>query len=494
MAHQASKKDVHEFELAQVRKATALIATHIIAISEELEEINIKETDTALRLKLYAVLKALEQISDRMAVFIATLKPEEELLLSSRISRLEKLNTLLKEYQAAINSNHSVVISRVIQLIDRSIKLIQNSIERLQQLETEKPVFRSYSLIKTVFILHPKHWIRNLKLLFNFNTFTTRYAIRTAIAASVALFIDKWFGIDHGYWIPFTVIIVSQPYFGATLQKSVDRVIGTLLGGIAGGILLRLPEGLYAKELMLFISFVLMVYFIHKRYSVAVFFITLSLVLLFDVEEGLNPALLIIRALSTVSGALLAIIAGFALLPHWDTKWLPINLANSLNANYKYFITTFFANKQISNWTRLKRMAESNNSNAFDSFNRYMQEPSLKHKPYAIYYHIITHNVRITRELNNINLEFDTTDRNQKKSIPVQQQLKLVTALQWMNKNMLIAKKIDVANKTEVIDNTNMPAYPYELSEQQVLYIDRMIIELKAMHTDMQKLAHHEYE
>lgn len=492
-AHLANKKDIHEFELAQVRKSTALIASHIIAISEELEQVNILETASTLRLKLYAMLKALQQTADRMATFIATLKPEDELLLSSRISRLEKLTILLKDYATEQNTSLSSPIARTIQLTERCTKLIQNAVSRLKELETDKSVFRSYSLIKTVFILHPKHWVRNLKLLFNFNTFTTRYAIRTAIAATIALFIDKWFNIDHGYWIPFTVILVSQPYFGATLQKATDRVIGTLLGGIAGGILLRIPEGMYAKELMLFISFVLMVYFLHKRYSVAVFFITLSLVLLFDVEESLNPSLLFVRALSTTSGALLAIIAGFALLPHWDTKWLPINLAESFNANYRYFIATFFSEKPIGNWTRLKRQAESKNSNAFDSFNRYMQEPSLKSKPYAIYYHLITHNVRITRELNNIHLEFETTEKNTN-PISIEQQLKLVMALDWLNKNMIIAQRINIYNKTVITETRSMPHYPYELSAHQLLYIDRMIIELKAMYTDMQKLAHHEYE
>lgn len=491
-AHLANKKDPHEFELAQVRKATALTAAYIITISEELEQINIKEVDNALRLKLYAVLRALQQTADRMASFIATLKPEEELLLSSRLGRLEKFISLLKEYPLDKDQSYAPAIIRTIQLVERCTRLINNSTERLKKLEPDKVVFRSYSLIKTVFILHPKHWIRNLKLLFNFNTFTTRYALRTAIAGTIGLFISKWFSIDHGYWIVFTVILVSQTYFGATLKKAVDRVIGTLLGGIAGGILLRLPEGLYAKEVMLFTSFVLMVYFVHKRYSVAVFFITLSLVLLFDVEQSLDMTVLFTRGLSTVCGALLAIIAGFALLPHWDTKWLPINLTQAFNANYNYFIATFFSDKMVSNWTRLKRLAETKNSNAFDSFNRYMQEPSLKHKPYALYYQLISHNVRITRELTSIYLEFESWDDST--PITPEQTHRLMTALLWLNKNMSLAKQIDTGNKTILVDDLSLPVYATKLSPNQVLYLDRMIIELKAMHADMQKLAHHEYE
>lgn len=491
MAHQASKKDTHEYELAHVRKATALVATHIIAISEELEQVNIKETATELRLKIYAVLKALQQTVDRMAVYVVNLKPEEELLLSTRISRLGKLLTLLKEYPLDDNPNYQP-IKRATRLAERCTKLIQNSIERLQNSGKELPVFRSYSLIKTIFILHPKHWWRNLQLLFNFNTFTTRYAIRAAVAATIGMFIAKWFSISHGYWIPFTTLLVLQPYFGATIKKAIDRVIGTVAGGVAGGLLMGLPAGLFIKEIMLFISFVLMVYFIHKRYSIAVFFITLSLVMLFDVEGSLNTSLLFVRGLSTIGGATLAIVAGFALLPHWDTKWLPLHLTESIKANYQYFIYTFFADKPVTNWTRLKRQAESKNTNAFDSFNRYMQEPSFKRKPFAIYYHIITHNVRITRELNNIHLEEE--NQQPKATVHPHQEEKLMNALRWFHKNIHYSNIINSDKPIELIPADSLPAYRAALSELQLMYIDRMIIELKTMYTDMEKLAQREKE
>lgn len=493
MAHQANKKDTHEYELAQVRKATALVATHIIAISEELEQVNIKEIDIALRLKIYAVLKSLQQTVDRMAVYVVNLKPEEELLLSSRISRLDKLIVLLKEYPIEEENPNYHPIKRATQLAERCTKLIQSSMERLEKSGRELPVFRSYSLIKTIFILHPKHWVRNLQLLFNFNTFTTRYAIRAAVAATIGLFISKWFNISHGYWIPFTTLLVLQPYFGATIKKAIDRVAGTVAGGVAGGLLMGLPAGLYIKEAVLFISFIMMVYFIHKRYAVAVFFITLSLVMLFDVEGTLDTTLLITRGLSTIGGATLAIIAGFALLPHWDTKWLPIHLSDCITANYQYFTTTFYSDSRLVNWTKMKRHAESKNTNAFDSFNRYMQEPSLKRKTVSLYYHIITHNVRITRELNNIHLE-EENRQNINNSISTNQKIKLHTALVWFNKNIRLNNAINIDNQTVIIDNEQQSGYNIELSELQLMYLDRLIIELKAMYTDMLKLANREKE
>ncbi len=488
MAHQVNKKDAHEYELAQVRKATSLVAANIIAISEELERLNIKDTDHPLRLKIYAALKALQQTAERMAVYVVTLKPEEELLLSSRISRMYKLMLLLKEYEED-NSNTPGIehIRRTVQLIERSLRMIESSITGLQSMGDDLPVLQSYSLIKTVFILHPKHWLRNLQLLFNFNTFTTRYALRTAIAAAAALFIDKWFTIDHGYWLPFTVILVLQPYFGATLKKALDRVLGTVAGGIAGGLVLRLDPGLHLNEILLFISFILMVYYLRKQYAVAAFFITFSLVVLFNMETPVHPSLIYTRAFSTVGGAAIAIFAGFALLPTWDKKWLPTYLANAICNNYKYFMHTFFTTPGTVSWTRLKRSAESVNSNAFDSFNRYMQEPGFGKKPYAIYYHLITHNVRITRELNNINLETENKQHTTAGAGKNQQQ-RINICLYWFKLNMQLAQSI-APNANISLSNGEEIQLTHTLSTHQMLYTDRMIIELKAMHKDLEKLA-----
>src|SRR5690606_4484485 len=54
MAHQASKKDREEYQLAHFRKATALIAAQTIAIGGELEGVKIREVEPQLRIRLVA--------------------------------------------------------------------------------------------------------------------------------------------------------------------------------------------------------------------------------------------------------------------------------------------------------------------------------------------------------------------------------------------------------------------------------------------------------
>lgn len=489
MAHESNEKDGHEHILAQVRKAAALVGAQVLTITEELSNLNRRELDNTVRIKVFTILRATEQALERMAVYTINPEKAEELILRSRISRLHKLTELLREKLDTENSIDKKHILRFAQLTERNTKIIDAAFNHLQGIMDERSMIRSYSLMKTIFILHPKYWLRYIQILFNFSTFTARYAVRSAIAAAIAMFIYKFWDIDHGYWIPFTLIIVMQTHFGATWQKARDRVIGTVAGGIVAGLFLKLPTGLYLQEALLFLTFIPMIYFLRRRYSVAAFFITVNLVLLFNINRELNDMVILTRALSTIAGSAIALIAGFALLPTWDKEWLPKHLAQSVYANYIYFRAVFFPADEDLPWTRYKGKAESANSNAFDSFSRYMEEPSFRKRPFAIFYYIITHNIRITRELNNIELEQGnaTVDVDE---ATMQRQKKLVfDCLVTFNENIPCIRKLDAETVFDMSDPTQTNPEFQPLSPHQEIYLEKMLVELKAMHKDLVVLA-----
>jgi len=485
MAHQVSRQDKKQYALAQLRKATGLVAAHVITMSEDMEALKLKDIDSSLRIKLSSLLRAIESTAERMSVYVISLKGEEELLVITHISRLKKLVQLIKEYPA--KGEQQEVVQRIIHIAERSIKLVESAMNSIEQMGEDRSVFRSYSLMKTLFILHPKYWIRNLRLLLNFNTLTTRYALRVAIAASLALFIYKWFHIDHGYWLPFSVMIVIQPYFGATFKKAIDRVLGTVSGGLIGGLLLHFPAHLHVQEFILFLSFIFMVYYMRKKYAIAAFVITLNLVLLFNIESALNPTLIITRALCTIGGASLAVIAGFALLPTWDKKWLPRHLMDAINSNHVYFTATFFADDKKTSWTRLKRNAETGNSNVFDSFNRYMEDPVSKENA-SLYFDVITHNIRITRYMNSIHLEEDNKVYEPLNRATPKQQEKINECLHWFNKITKMRTSKNEEEKTKSTNDSEEFLSPLKLSRNQEVYLEKILIELKAMQSDLLKL------
>lgn len=404
MNQKPSEQTMLNEKLGHARKTSSLVAANVSSIILELQELRRAPLAQGARPALYSAINGIGRLSRLMAVFIFSLRQEDFTLLHNELEKQAAYTTLLRETAEDFPPHYKRHFLRIAHLCDRCVLLIRGSIDQIKD-QQDATVFASYSLVQTLLVLHPRHWLRHGRLLFNFNSHTLRYALRMGIAAALGYFLYMVLEIDHGYWLPFTILVVIQPYFGATLNKASDRIWGTLLGGLAGGLLVQVETGMFLREMMLFVSCVLMVRFIRKRYSWASFFITLNLVLLFSVYETFAPELIYIRALATLGGAGIAIAAGFLLLPSWDKKWLPRHLIDAISRNAQYFYFTFYEPKEHPTWTRQKRLAEAANANAFDSFNRYMQEPTLSEKPYPLYYQIITHNVRITRHLNNIQLE-----------------------------------------------------------------------------------------
>lgn len=426
-AHQVSEKDSQaEFNLSQVRKASALVAAHMASMAGELESQQMKRLDESLRLRLSGVMRSLQAAASQMSTLVLTRRPDEELRMRAALRELEQKLELLNTYNEPAPLELARATTRVSQLGARCMKLMNRSMDLLAGV-SEQVMIRAYPLLQVADILHPKYWWRTIRILFSPDSHTARYAARTALAAAFAMAIYKWYNVDHGYWLPFTVLIVQQPYFVATFRKAIDRTIGTLLGGMAGSLLLLLPAGLHLKEGMLFASAIGMVYFLRTRYRVSSFFITLNLVLLFSVSRELSKDLIYQRAGMTLAGAALAVISGFLLLPAWDRKWLPRYLAKALDRNWCYFQNSF-SGPQLGRpgWTRYKRQAEVSNSNAFDSFSRAMQEPGGARRQNAKYYELIMLNLQITRELNNIHLEEEEGRGGKISGVPADEETKLL--------------------------------------------------------------------
>lgn len=488
-AYHGNHESVQAHEMAKLRKTAYLTGAALMAIAQQLEHTRMSSLSGEVRQSIHAILKSIAVICERMTVYTVNSKPEEEVLLRSRIIRLQNMIALVRESDIPASEQRSV--KYVLHYTGRIIRLIEEAIAHVKAVEGDPKVYRSYSLMKTLLILHHRHWTDSIRRLANINTHSFRYAIRTALVATLSLFIYKFFEINHGYWLPFTVMIVAQPYFGATLKKALDRVLGTVSGVVVGGLLLAIPGSFPMKELLLLVSPLLMVYFLRKQYGVATFFISIFLVALFAAEHSLDNSVILTRALCTVGGAALAVIGEFALLPTWDKDWLPRHIAEAIHASYNYFLFTFLPNNfsSLHQWTHYRRLAESANSNAFDSFNRYLAEPTTKEKDVTVYYQLISHCIRVVRELNNYHLEADTVP---KPMAPAEfeeprmriaecrdQFVRIVTVLTEMG------VRIEQDKKSVEVEDDRISMVP--MNAEQRIYVDKIAVELNAFHRDMDR-------
>lgn len=481
-----------EYELAQVRKAASLVATHMSAIAEELEALRLQLVPEDLRLRISTLIRSIHRTADRTAIFVLTRRPEEQTLAASLLQAQLRQAGILSEYDFSGNEWLEPQIRRVVQLTERSAKLINRSLERLNVLP-ESSMIRSYSVIKTIYTLHPRHWWRSIRVLFSLDSHTARFAVRTAVAAGLGMAIYKYFNLtmERGYWLPLTVIIVLQPYFVATFKKALDRVIGTLTGGLVGGLLFLLPAGLHLKEILLFASAIALVHYSKTRYRISAFFITLNLTLLLSISRDLSPEIILWRAGFTLLGAVIAIIAGFSLLPAWDRTWLPRFSLRAFERNWCYFRQTFSGTAGLqSNWTRYKRQAEVSNGNAFDSFNRATQEPGGLRRSYAPYFALITHSVRITRELNNIHLEHEAAGNPQLSAEPDPETQALLKRI--AESFIMAIKEIQPLSGKPIREELafTIPEPAPSLNAAQKLYLARLDAELRQALQNIASLRH----
>jgi hypothetical protein len=57
-----------------------------------------------------------------------------------------------------------------------------------------------------------------------------KYAVRVAITMIIAVEVARFLGIQNGYWLPMTTIIILKPDFYRTYSGAVQRVAGTFVG------------------------------------------------------------------------------------------------------------------------------------------------------------------------------------------------------------------------------------------------------------------------
>jgi uncharacterized membrane protein YgaE (UPF0421/DUF939 family) len=483
-----NKNQKEQYALTQSRKSASIVSLYIIQLSEAAEQFFKPEVSRHVSMQLFSLFRTLQQIGERMEVYMLTLKQEEYTLVLSRLERLSRITSVLNELPEAQQEEAQTAIGKIILLSNRVTKLVEHSLALMEK-KGEPRVFHAYSFAQTLQILHPKYLKNNLKQLMNFNSFTTRYALRIGISTMVGLLIAILFFKDHGYWIPFTAIIVAQPYFGATLKKGIQRSLGTISGVIVGTAFLQLPFPAVARLILVFVSSVLLIYYLRRQYGIAAFFITLMLVGLLSLEPHFSPDLLLTRIIGTLTGSALAIIAGFVLLPFWDKEQLPKFLAEAYMSNIDYFQNTFYPDRQEA-WTRLKRSVETKNSNAYDSLARFMQEPGGRDKQhYERVFFLLTHNVRITRELNNFNSESELDDQK----IPIKDKEKYMQLL--TNCDDLFRENAALIRKSgnRFVDDKYLHTFPeagfstWTPTDAQLVYVEKLWIELKFIKTGLEK-------
>ncbi len=208
-----------------------------------------------------------------------------------------------------------------------------------------------------------------------------RHALRVAVVGTPALLLtERWTG-PLGHWLTITLLLTMQPYFALTWVRALERIGGTVLGGVAAAALSFFLRSPYAIVAALFPLSVLA--FSLRRVSFGLYIAALTpiVVLLVEMEApGTSEiAIAFARGLYTLIGGVLAVVGTLALWPSFEPERLAQELSQTIaaHARYGYAVLSFLVGEasagEVEAWRRGAGLA-SNNLEA--SLQRALNEPT----------------------------------------------------------------------------------------------------------------------
>ena len=138
---------------------------------------------------------------------------------------------------------------------------------------------------------------------------TFPFAIRMSFAIAISAEIYRHLGVQSGYWIPMTALLVLKPAFSETFSRAFLRVGGTLAGAVLSTIFLVhiRPDPFYLAGLATF--FALLSYATNTvNYGLYTLFLTSYIVFLLSLNFLPGPVIAHRRALATIAGGLIALV------------------------------------------------------------------------------------------------------------------------------------------------------------------------------------------
>ncbi|MFP2909559.1 FUSC family protein [Pyxidicoccus sp. 3LFB2] len=220
-------------------------------------------------------------------------------------------------------------------LLCRLLEYTRALLDVAASLEDGKPVPEALPLAPRSVAAPSRSLLEPLRENLDSSSVIFRHALRLGVSAALATALVRGLGLNHGYWVIITVIIVLQPYSGLTLQRSLQRVAGTFLGAaLAAGLvaLVRDPVVILVAIMVLFAVAMSV-----QPISVPAFqvLLTPALVLLSELQTG-DWSLAGVRIVNTLLGGGLALLGARLLWPSPEHLRFPEQVATALRADRDY--------------------------------------------------------------------------------------------------------------------------------------------------------------
>lgn len=202
--------------------------------------------------------------------------------------------------------------------------------------------------------------------------------------------------MQNPYWILITIVVIMRPSYGLTKERSINRVIGTLIGAAIATIIILLTQNTIIYGVIAIVSLPLAFSLIQTNYRNAAIFITLNVIFVYAILDPNILSVVKFRIIDTLIGATLSFGATYFLWPAWQFQSIQEYFIETIQSNCNFLkqINVYYHKKgvvpTVYKLSRKKSFLAIGNLNA--AFQRMNQDPKSKQKEFAVIYKLITLN------------------------------------------------------------------------------------------------------
>lgn len=344
------------------------------------------------------LLAALQNLARTIAVAVVSRSPGHLAAANVRVRRIRALAQVLGE--KAGRSAAAGPIEESLQEIRRYLPEVEAALTATIDRAGERAAFSLELNELSGAPLRPLALALNLRG--RWDHALLRFTARIGALTLIGVALMKASHFAHGYWLPFTMILVLQPDYGSTRQKAAQRLLGTLGGSIAASALLALHPPWAALMSAVALCCLAFGYTLKRNYAVSVIFITVFVIALM---ESLAPQTLRLteeRLGITLLGGLMALGAAILFWPVWERDRVRPILARGLRSNAELIRLAFSAPARVDDppVVRACRQAEGANAEVFSSLQRMAGDPKDRQDRLESFAAVANGNQRLTRALN----------------------------------------------------------------------------------------------
>jgi len=379
------------------------LATRVTAFNTAVEPLRARPEFAAIAPTLDSVLRSLASAARSAALTLITHRSEQFIAHEIRLRRCTHLIRVLDSHFAAwpVQDTDIAQVRHLLGQVAEMLPVMHSTLEETVDHGTS----HSHFLLRLpelgdLSTRSLSSWLNPAQQL---DSVLVRYSLRVAVVTMLAVIVYKWFDIPRGYWIAFTALVVLQPDYGATRQRAGHRIAGTIAGSILATVLLLVKLPLPLILLLAGITAFYFAYFLKRHYGLAVFFVTLMLVLITEAVTPVHLDFTMARVLSNIAGGVLALVAALLFWPSWEQEQFPRIIAAAIRANRGYLQTIgarlVAAEPFTGEAIQAKRVAERNNALATASLQRLLGDPAAQKQNVERAAALMAYNQRVTRAL-----------------------------------------------------------------------------------------------